>query len=114
MLPTSFRGDNNYDSPQMVLCNVTQLFARSKSVTLGCHPFQGRGPKTQVDQKGADESFDSVQDTNLTLQSANMESTSLCNLWISCPEVTRKFQFFSIALFIARQSSSRPRPLLAE
>jgi len=40
-----------------VLCNVTQLFARSKSVTLGCHPLHGRGPKTQVDQKGADENF---------------------------------------------------------
>jgi hypothetical protein len=28
------RGAKNYDSPQTVLCNVTQLFARSKSVTV--------------------------------------------------------------------------------
>jgi hypothetical protein len=66
-----------------VLCNVTQLFVRGKSVTLGCHPLQGRGPITQVDQKGADENFDSAQDTNLTLQSANEQHASVLYVWIN-------------------------------
>src|SRR5690349_24665151 len=43
---------NKSDSPQTVLCNVTQLFARSKSVTLGCHPLHGRGPKIRFTKRG--------------------------------------------------------------
>ena len=83
MPPTSFAGQY-YDSPQTVLCNVTQLFARGKSVKLWMPPTPSAWPKFQVDQKGADEIFsDSAQDTSLTLQSANVSNTSVLNLCLT-------------------------------
>jgi hypothetical protein len=57
MLPTSFAGQKS-DSPQTVLCNVTQLCARSKSLTRLMPLTRSAWPKIQVDQMGADESSD--------------------------------------------------------
>ena len=115
MPPTSFPGQYS-DSPQTVLCNVTQLFARGKSVMLWMPPTQSAWPNIQVDQKGADEIFsDSAQDTSLTLQSANVSNTSVVNLWLTFTDSHGSFNHADpIALLITRQSSSRPRPLLAE
>src|SRR5689334_8058566 len=39
--------------------------------------------KPRLTKRGLMRIFDSVQDTNLTFQSANMKSTSLFNLWIN-------------------------------
>jgi hypothetical protein len=87
---------NNYDSPQTVLCNVTQLFAMGKSVTLWMPPTQRAWPKNRIDQKGADEIFsDSAQDTSLTLQSANAKNTSVSYVWIKATtDLHRSFNLF--------------------
>jgi len=107
---------NNYDSPQTVLCNVTQLCARGKSVTRWMPPTQSAWPKKPGWPKGGLWDFsDSAQDTSWTLQSANTSNTSMFYVWLKpATALHRSYWRWSIALFITRQSSSRPRPLLAE
>jgi hypothetical protein len=78
--------------------------------------FTGVAQIIQVDQKGADEIFGlptAVQDTSLLSKSANENFFSVAQ---RC-----QFSFLhqtafapAIALSIARHSSLRPRPLLAE
>jgi hypothetical protein len=64
----------------MVHCNPT-FRARQIVNIYDATQTKGVAQKFNADQVGADEISDSVQDTSLALQSANMSNTGVCKLW---------------------------------
>ena len=64
----------------MVQCNSTSRARQIDNVYDATHS-RGVAQNIRLTKRGLMSFLDTVQDTNLALQSANMEITSVCKLW---------------------------------